>query len=125
MARNRKSRAGAGRFGPGLIAVVLCLIIGGSGVGYVWQKDQLAQLGKQIKARETSLARMEMQNEKLRNQLAVLRSQPFLEMQIKRLNLGLVPPQPAQIVRLPEPSAEPAKSPAQYAAQQHGPLNIP
>ena len=45
MARNRKYQSAAIRFGPALKALLLCLLIGGSGVGYVWQKDQIIRLG--------------------------------------------------------------------------------
>ena len=45
MARNRKYQSAANRFGPALKAFLLCLLIGGPGVGYVWQKDQISQLG--------------------------------------------------------------------------------
>ena len=70
MARNRKYQSAAIRFGPALKAFLLCLLIGGSGVGYVWQKDQISQLGQQIKKRELQLAELGNQNEKLRKQLA-------------------------------------------------------
>jgi hypothetical protein len=127
MARNRKSQSAAIRFGPALKAFLLCLLIGGSGVGYVWQKDQIRRLGVQIKERETRLSQLEEDNEKRRKQLGSLRSPPFLEMRIKELNLGLVAPQPIQVWKLAEPSREPAKSAAaperQFAAQEtHGPV---
>ena len=104
MARNRKYQSAAIRFGPALKAFLLCLLIGGSGVGYVWQKDQISQLGQQIKKRELRLVELGNQNEKLRKQLAAMRSPRFLERRIQELGLGLVPPQPAQVWRLTEPS---------------------
>ena len=55
MARNRKYQSAAIRFGPALKAFLLCLLIGGSAVGYVWQKNQIYQLGQQIKLREANL----------------------------------------------------------------------
>lgn len=103
MARNRKSQTAAIRFGPALKALLLCLVIGGSGVGYVWQKNQIYELGKQIKQRETRLAQLRDQNKKLRDQLAMLRSPAMLEERARRLNLGLVLPQQDQILRLREP----------------------
>jgi hypothetical protein len=106
MARNRKYQSAAIRFGPALKAFLLCLLIGGSGVGYVWQKDQISQLGQQIKKRELRLAELASQNERLRKQLAERRSPSFLEKRIQDLGLGLLPPQPAQIWRLTEPSRE-------------------
>src|SRR5271168_4064539 len=104
MARNRKYQSAAIRFGPAVKAFLLCLLIGGSGVGYVWQKDQITQLGRQIKRRELRLSELKDQNEKLKNQLETMRSPRCLEARIKELNLGLVQPAPAQIRRLREPS---------------------
>ena len=41
MAKNRKNQAAAVRFGPLLKVVLLCSIICGSAIGYVWQKGWL------------------------------------------------------------------------------------
>jgi hypothetical protein len=103
MARNRKYQSAAIRFGPALKAFLLCLLIGGSGVGYVWQKDQILQLGQQIRKRELHLAALADQSEKLRKQLGTMRSPGYLQTRIQELGLGLVPPQPAQVWRLSEP----------------------
>ena len=119
MARNRKYQSAAIRFGPALKAFLLCLLIGGSGVGYVWQKDQISQLGRQIGQRETRLRRLENESEKLRRQLGTMRSPRFLEQRIQDLRLGLVPTQPAQVWRLGEPAAEPPRPACeQYAVQR-------
>src|SRR5438045_8303161 len=101
MARNRKYQSAAIRFGPALKAFVLCLLIGGSGVGYVWQKNQIYELGKQIRQREQRLKHLAKQNEELGNQLATMRLQWFLEKRIKELNLGLALPLSSQVWRLP------------------------
>ncbi len=119
MARNRKYQSAAIRFGPALKAFLLCLLIGGSGIGYVWQKDQIQRLGEQIKKRELRLAALQDENEKRRKQLATMRAPAFLERRIKELNLGLAAPQLTQVWRLDEPARE-AGSPVserQYAAQ--------
>jgi|ERR1051326_4376937 hypothetical protein len=105
MARNRKAQSVAIRFGPAVKASLLCLLIGGSGVGYVWQKDQIARLGQQFKAKETRLMSLEKCNEGLRKQLAFLRSVQALEARIKELKLDLTPPQASQIWRLTEPDS--------------------
>ena len=55
MAKNRKYQSAAIRFGPALKAFLLCLLIGGSGIGYVWQKNQIYELGQQIRKREMHL----------------------------------------------------------------------
>lgn len=106
MAKNRKNQSAAIRFGPALKAFMLCLIIGGSGVGYVWQKTQIDELGRQIRSREQSLAKLQDSNKKLRDQLAKLRSPANLERRAgpQELNLGLSRPLEAQIWRLPEPA---------------------
>ena len=125
MARNRKNQSAAIRFGPALKALLLCLVIGGSGVGYIWQMDQIDRLGKQIKQREIRLNQLVEENEKRRKQLGMVRSPAFLEMRIKELGLGLVPPQPAQVWRLREPQPEPQPPraiPAEYAWSQGGAL---
>src|SRR6266404_1799416 len=104
MARNRKYRSAVVRFGPAIKAFVLCLLIGGSGVGYVWQKNQIFELGKQIRQREQRLKQVADQNGRLRSQLATMRLRGFLEMRITECKLGLALPLPSQIWRLPEPS---------------------
>jgi cell division protein FtsB len=106
MARNRKSQSAAIRFGPALKAIVLCLMLGGFGIGYVWQKNQIWELGQQIKQRELKLEKIRHENASLYKNLNTLRSPPQLERKIKELNLGLVPPHPSQVWRLPEPLAE-------------------
>ena len=119
MAKNRKYQSAAVRFGPALKAFLLCALIGGSGVGYVWQKSQIDELGRQIKGRETRLAALRDQNKKLRDQLQMLRSPKPLEQRVRDLNLGLGPLQPAQVCRLPEPLTRPGpETVRQFAAQQ-------
>jgi len=123
MARNRKYQSAAIRFAPALKAFLLCLVIGGSGVGYVWQKNQIHELGQQIKKRELRLAELRDQNEKLRKQHAMLRSPASLEARVRELNLGLVPPGPKQEVFTltePQPDMPVPASERQYAAQQAG-----
>lgn len=121
MAKNRKYQSAAIRFGPAVKALLLCLLIGGSGVGYVWQKSQIADLGKQINERESRLRDLGAQNEKLRRQLATMRSPRYLELRIKELNLGLVQPPPSHVWRLSEPVEDLPKTSQtqpQYAARQ-------
>jgi len=79
MARNRKYRSAAIRFGPALKAFLLCLLIGGSGVGYVWQKSQINELGKQIAKREARLLELKDQNEKLNTQLNTMHLRRYLD----------------------------------------------
>ena len=106
MAKNRKNQSAAIRFGPAIKAFLLCAMIGGAGVGYVWQKSQISELGRQILKREKRLVELQGQNEKLKKQLALMRSPQFLEMRVKELNLGLLPTQSSQFWRLTEPVPE-------------------
>lgn len=126
MARNRRNQSAAIRFGPALKAVLLCALIGGSGVGYVWQKNQISELGQQISKRERNLIQLQEQNKKLRDQLAMLRSPAKLDQRVRELNLGLSEPQASQIWRVAEPSVQPpaSREPAQQlvAQQDHGPM---
>jgi hypothetical protein len=117
MARNRKYRSAASRFGPALKAFVLCLLLGGSGVGYVWQKNQIFELGKLIKQREMRLAVIEEENSRLRNSLSEVTSPMSPKLAEKISKLGLVQPAPSQIWRLAEPSRQALKrdEPAQLA----------
>ena len=73
MAGNRKSQSAAIRFGPALKAVFLCLLIAGSAIGYVWQKNEIYRLSQQIRQGELRLKQMTDDNEKLRVKLADLR----------------------------------------------------
>jgi hypothetical protein len=121
MARNRKYRSAAIRFGPALKAFLLCLVIGGSGVGYVWQKNQIYELGKQVKQREQKLIGLEQQGERLKKQLATMRTVQSLEDSIRRLNLGLGQPQVSQVWHLVEPSRDASgtkTNETQYAATE-------
>jgi hypothetical protein len=117
MARNRKSQSAAIRFGPALKAFLFCLLIGGSGVGYVWQKDQIGRLGRQIKEREMRVLALQQQNEKLSVQRAIMCSPQALKQRIKDLNLGLVDRQPGQTWTLMEPQAERPDVERQFAAR--------
>jgi hypothetical protein len=122
MARNRRHQSAAIRFGPALKAFLLCAMIGGAGVGYVWQKGQINNLGRQISKRERALRELQGQNKKLRDQLAMLQSPPNLDRRVRELNLGLVPPQPSQVWQLTEPSDRPVAKPGgslQLVAQQN------
>jgi cell division protein FtsB len=105
MAKNRKNQSAAIRFGPALKALFLCFLIAGSAVGYVWQKSQIYELGQQIRQREIRLAKLQDDDQKLTDQLSILRSPVMLDQRARELKLGLVPAQPMQVWRLPEPAA--------------------
>ena len=119
MAKNRKNQSAAIRFGPAIKAFLLCAMIGGAGVGYVWQKGKIGELSRQILRHEKRVTELQVQNKKLRDQLGLMRSPPYLEMRLKELNLGLVAPSAAQLWRLSEPLPDQSRPTAerQYAQQ--------
>jgi len=118
MAKNRKSQSAAIRFYPALKALFLCLLIAGLALGYVWQKSQIYQLGRQITACESRLIQIKDENQRLGDQLAVLRSPVMLDQRVRELKLGLVPAQPAQIYQLVEPPSN-GDSKRLFAARQN------
>jgi hypothetical protein len=107
MGKNRKAQSAAARFGPAIKAFLICVFIGGAGVGYVWQKSQIHQLGREKKEREIRLAELQRQNKIRADQLAVLISPRQLDARVKALNLGLVQPPLSQIVRIVETKVQP------------------
>jgi TolA-binding protein len=115
MAKNRKNQSAAIRFGGVIWVLLVCSIFGGAGVGYVWQKGRIGELDRQITRNEKRVLDLQGQNEKLKRQLGMMRSPQFLEMRVKELNLGLMPPAAAQFWRLSE--AAPVRGEQQYAQQ--------
>lgn len=112
MAKNRRAETAAERFGGPIKAFVICFLIGSAGIGYVWQRGELDQLGRQIKAREIRLSELQRQNKIRADQLAALMSPVALEARVKRLNLGLVQVPLSQIVRLVETPVDAMPNPA-------------
>src|ERR1051326_2543672 len=102
MARNRKNQSCAVRFVPALKAMLLCVLLGGSAVGYVLQKNKLHDLGRQIKKREIALERLKLENNVRAAQLAKLQMPQRLMEKVKEQKLGLVPSQSSQWIVLIE-----------------------
>jgi cell division protein FtsL len=116
MSKNRKNQAAEIRFGPVLKVVLLCSLICGSAIGYVWQKSQIDRLGRQISDLETKVNKAKRDNKWLADQIAILHSPVMLDRKAKELNLGLAPAQPFQVVRLVE--AAPVADAAPQFAQR-------
>ncbi len=103
---NRKKQSVAARFGSAIKAFLLCLVICGSCLGYVWQKQQIITLGRQIKLNETRLEELRRDNKQRGDSLAQLRSPQALDVRVRQLNLNLVLPRPEQVVLLMEQMTE-------------------
>ena len=124
MSRNRKNQSAAVRFVPALKAALLCAFIGGSAIGYVWQKNQLIDLGRKIREKENRLAQFQQANEKLSKQLVTLRSPAYLERRLKEMNIRLVRPSESQILRIVEtPPGEPVPRNGPLLAARNTGLN--
>jgi cell division protein FtsB len=118
MAKNRKNQAAEIRFGPVLKVVLLCSLIGGAAVGYVWQKNEIYRLGQQVSEREKKLDQLKRDNKRLGDQIGMLQSPVMIDRRAKELNLGLAPAQPLQVVRLPETPAAPEQDGSRQLAQR-------
>ena len=103
MASNRRNQSGAVRVEPAVKAGLLCSLIGGSCVGYVLQKNRIYELGQQIGARQQKLEKIEKENQMLADRLASMQLPQRLAERVRELKLGLVPPQPNQVVWITEP----------------------
>lgn len=103
MARNRKNNA-AIRFVPALKALIICLLLGASSVGYVLQKNKIYELGREINDREKNMRQLQWENAMRAAKLKDLLSPPKLQLGLKKHRLELDLPQPAQIIWLPEPT---------------------
>jgi hypothetical protein len=104
--RNRKKQSSAVRLVPALKAILLCVFVGGSAVGYVLQKNQVYELGRQMARREMLLERLKWENRLRANQLASLHMPQKLADRVKELGLGLVPSQAGQTIYLPDPATQ-------------------
>lgn len=102
MAKNRKKNSGELRFGSAVKALLICLLIGGAGVGYVEQQTRLYILGGQCRELEAKLDKLRRENAGKARTLDQMQTPVELEARVKQMNLGLMPPRPDQIVRLME-----------------------
>lgn len=117
MRKNRK-HGSAVRFVPALKAALLCMLLGGSAIGYVYQKNQIIELGKQIQAREKRLTQVANDNKKLEKMIEALCSTTALEDRVRKMNLGLVQPVQSQILTIVEVPPMPAPRDEQLTPEQ-------
>ena len=128
MASNRRNQSGSVRFVPAVKAVLLCSLIGGFCVGYVLQKNKIFELGQQIGQRQQKLERLKKENQLLADRLSTLQLPQRLAERVRDLKLGLVPPQPSQVIWVAEPSPPPISTNAAtlfYAQGRRGSIANP
>lgn len=105
MPARHRSQSGAVRLVPAIKAVLLCALIGGFCVGYVLQKNQIYELGQQKGQREQRLKRLRQENLMLVDRLAAMQLPQRLAERVAELRLGLLPPQPSQVIWMTESPA--------------------
>ena len=110
MGRNRKNGS-ATWLVPGAKAALICLLLGGSAIGYVYQKNQLVELGRQIQRSEQQLKALSESNTRLQRSLLTLQSTVYLENRAREMKLQLAPPAQSQILTIPETPAGTATAP--------------
>ena len=80
--------------------MLLCLFLGGTAMGYVWQKSQIHQIGTEVRKKEVRLELLKGDNEGWQQVRAEMRSTQNLYERVRKLGLGLAMPQPEQVLRL-------------------------
>lgn len=99
--RNAKRRKRGLRLTPRQILLVafLLLLFMGSGIGYVWSNFEGTQIGYDVSRLQQEEMRLKELNQKLRLELALLKSPQYLEDATR--DMGLKTASPEQIVILP------------------------
>ena len=95
---------------PAVQAALVCVLLGGSAIGYVYQKNKIIALGQRIQEREKYLAGLKSNTAKLKSSLVTLQSESSLVQRNRQLNLGLVQPAQSQILTIIEVPAVTATS---------------
>jgi len=85
-----------------LKAALVCLFVGSSAGGYLWQKRQVHKLGSEIHGLERELEQLEKGNELLRQRYSVLASPGELDRRVEQFGMDLRTPAQEQILRLTE-----------------------
>ena len=100
MARKEK------KAGPPTTSIVFvglaCFFVVAAGAGFLWNKVQIHTLGEQIRGYEMQLERAKRQRMALELNYVEMCSPRQLQYRVVRMRLEIGPPQPDQIVRLPE-----------------------
>ncbi|MDP7012114.1 MAG: hypothetical protein QF685_12130 [Verrucomicrobiota bacterium] len=99
---SRRDDTPQARFAPAIKAASICLVTCGLGLGYVWQKQQIAQLGKEIKVLEERKENLGKENKEQGDTLARLKSPQVLEQLVQQWNLPLEMPPWGAVISLKE-----------------------
>ena len=83
-----------------IITLLMLICFMGTGIGYVWSNFERTQIGYDLSQLSKEEMRLREINQKLKLELATLKSPRNLE-QLAILKFGLRPPTPEQIILLP------------------------
>ena len=100
--RNSRSKKYRSRFTKrqAFLIIVMLLFFMGTGISYVWSNFEKTQIGYDLSQLKKEEMRLKEINQKLRLELALLKSPQNLESKAVK-DLGLRQPTPEQIVMLP------------------------
>lgn len=119
MAKSRKSPGNILRFGPLVLTGVLCAFFAGAGIGMVWHRNRNDELMRDNAQRQRLIEVLQKENQGLEFQFqGMTRPEALFE---RARVLGLVRPEPAQILRVeftPEARPSPLRLPAVHLAAQ-------
>ena len=127
----RQNETAAFTFGPAIKAFLFCVFIGGSGLGFVWQKQEIGDLGRQLKDAELRLEELQRQNKNRTETVQQFLDPRLLAQKATTLFPDLTQPVRNQIFILPEPprivreSVAPAAAPSSVPSGAPGPAATP
>ena len=127
----RQNETAAFTFGPAIKAFLFCVFIGGSGLGFVWQKQEIGDLGRQLKDAELRLEELKRQNKNRTETVQQFLDPRLLAQKATTLFPDLTQPVRNQIFILPEPprivreSVAPAAAPSSVPSGAPGPAATP
>lgn len=118
----RTARNAGVEIGHALRVLCLCLFVGAASVGYLYQKNQLENLGEEILSKELRLRQLKQENSDDQEKLAWMQTHRYLDGRVKQLRLGLVEPREEQILRLEETlyTSVPQASDRRYVRRKSG-----
>ncbi len=105
MGKSDTTELASGLFGPAVKALLLCLFVGGSGLGYTWQKGQIEELGHKIKEQEARLEELRRHNKNRVDAIQQFVSPFLLDQKAAAYFPELTRPGHQQVVTLWEPRA--------------------
>lgn len=105
-----------GVLGAALKTLFVCCFVTASGLGYIWQKSEIYKLGQRQKQSEARLEQARRRLETRAREYAEMSSPRELDSRVKKMNMGLILPQPNQIVRMMDEPKDLGQSGATYYA---------